>query len=100
MRLLGAIRTWICAGCRITLDIGRGLAKQPKRNNPKPRRLVGSQGRLQNQPAVAWTSEAVTPTQCGADFPMYDPRFSIDPATFKGGEFSRLGPGRYIEEPA
>lgn len=30
--------------------------------------------------------------------PAIDTRYQVDPQTFKGGEFSKLGPGRYIEE--
>lgn len=95
LRRVFGVKTWVCGGCRINID---GDGHPPK---PKPRKFVGVDGKLTCQPKGAqkvFTKGHVKPSNCGHNFPMYDPRYSLDPQTFKGGEFTRLGVGRYLEE--
>ena len=77
-------------------DGRRGL--EPRQKDPQPQRDTWRRAPQQGSPLARAVppKSAVTPCPTCA----VDPRYQIDPATFKGGEFSRLGVGRYADDAA
>ena len=103
----------VCLSCRTSADMLTGKMPKSKRN-PK---LIGAGGKAFRQPEgkqAKFTSDYVRPhgkrgppqgpvivpkgikLQVGPGG-LLDARYQVDPATFEGGEFSALGPGRYLE---
>jgi len=81
MRMFFQTPTLVCVGCQ----------ERMRHVKPKPRKLIGSTGKAQRQPegsqrTFTMNGAAVIPTVVKS-YAGFDVRYSIDPATFKGGAF-------------
>lgn len=84
-------------------DIGRQYltGELPAKRLGRPRHAVQTSTQLVNwrkAPLIGdpRKPELPRPVQT-AGIGGFDPRYQVNPATFEGGEFSRLGLGRYVE---
>jgi hypothetical protein len=101
LRLILGLQSRVCLSCRTEIDNRRGVMPKPKRR-PTSKFVIAADGKrrpvpTKNQATFSVTGHAVIPTVV-ASHPGFDTRYQVDPTQFKGGEFSRLGVGHYVEE--
>ncbi len=91
-RVLG-VQSRVCLGCKDRIDKKRTVLK-------KRGKLVGVDGKLVAQPGEKQrkftVGGPVVPTT-GQNYLGFDSRYCVDQKTFKGGEFTKLRIGEYID---
>ena len=100
LRSILGVKTWVCLGCRTSLDMASGRMKKSTRN-PK-RRFVGSDGKMVRAPegkqAKFTVGGGIVHASKVRGYPGVDVRFALtdEEAARHVGPFGKLRIGEYL----